>query len=143
MKLANCVWQPEIVQAITAVEPLEIPAWGFGFRGAGESYEVASALPLEQMRDTDAVTIRYATTEPRGNHWFEQTDGRDYTESERMVVDLAAGDWLEFELDGSVDAARVSVDDGTAPVAVTATTRGFRVTASDRATIARIRIAQQ
>ncbi len=140
MKLENCVWQPEIIQAITAVQPREIPAWGFGFRGPGESYSVAHATPLAQMRDTDAVTVRYAKSATREGHWFEQTDGRDYSGKERMVVDLAAGDWLEFELDTIVDTSRITIDDGTLPVTVEPSARGFRVVAHSDVTIARIRI---
>ncbi len=142
MKLENCLWQPEVVQAITAGEPREIPAWGFGFRGAGQSYSTSSPTPLAEMRETDAVTVRYAELAHREGHWFEQSDGRDYTASERMVVDLAAGDWLEYELDGPVDAARIIVDDGTSAVSVESSVRGFRVTALADVTIARLKVAE-
>ncbi len=141
MKIENCVWQPEIVQAITAVEPREIPAWGFGYRGPGVSYATTSSVPLKDMRDTDAVTISYLEPATRDGHWFEQTDGRDYSPSERMAVSLGAGDWLEYELDGAVDTARITVDDGAAPVVVAATERGFRLTATAPVTFARIRIS--
>jgi len=57
-----------------------------------------------------------------------------------MAVTLNAGDWLEYELDGAVDPTRITVDDGTAPVVVTASERGFRVTATAPVTFARIRI---
>lgn len=140
VKLGNCVWRPEIVQAITAVEPLEIPAWGFGYRGAGASYSVTSSSPLVGMRETDAVTIRYAVDLPREGHRFEQTEGQDYDESERMVVDLRAKDWLEYELDGAVDIARIMVDDSARSVAIEKSDRGFRVVASADTTISRIRI---
>ena len=145
MRLENCVWQPEIIQAITAVEPVEIPAWGFGFRGHGVSYSTSSARPLADMRDTDAVTILYAAATERDGHWFEQTDGRDYSESERMVVTLAAGEWLEYEMTGVDDLARVSVTDelgGHADVALSRSVRGFRVTAPRGAVLARITVVQ-
>lgn len=143
MKLENCVWQPAIVQAITAVQPQQIPAWGFGYRGPGESYQTASSTPLAAMRDTDAVTISYLEPADRAGHWFEQTDGRDYSPSERMAVTLDAGDWLEYELDGAVDPARVSVDDGSLPITVAASERGFRLTATAPVTFARIRVSAQ
>ena len=143
MKLENCQWQPEVIQAITAVEPQEIPAWGFGFRGRGESFETSRATPLAAMRDTEAVTIRYAEPATRDGHWFEHTDGRDYSESERMVVDLVAGDWLEFELSGPVDVTRVTVDDAPPSVMIEPSERGFRVTARSAVTVARLRIDQQ
>ena len=143
MRLENCVWQPEIVQAITAAQPTEIPAWGFGFRGQGESYSTSNATPLAEMRDTDAVTIGYATAVERDGHWFEQIDGRDYSDSERMVVALAAGEWLEYEVTGVDDLARVSVTDalgGHADVALSRSDRGFRVTAPRGAVLARITV---
>jgi hypothetical protein len=141
MTLDKCVWQPEVVQAITALEPAEIPAWGFGFRGAGLSYSVDSGSPLAGMRDSDVVSIRYAVDLPRDEHRFEHTDGRDYTEGERMMVDLMAGDWLEYDLDGTVDIARITVDDGAPSVSIELCDRGFRVVALADTTISRIRIA--
>ena len=113
MRIENCVWQPEIVQAITAMSPTEIPAWGFGFRGTGESYLTApgTASPLAEMRDTDDVSVSYAMVADRAGHWFEQTDGRDYSDTERMQVTLAPGDWLEYELSGVDDVSRVTVTD--------------------------------
>ncbi|MGV8885699.1 MAG: glycoside hydrolase family 5 protein [Microbacteriaceae bacterium] len=141
MKLDNCVWQPAIIQAITAIEPQQIPAWGFGFRGRNLSYATHSSVPLKAMRDTDAVSILYLESANRDGHWFEQTDGRDYSPSERLAVTLAAGDWLEYELDEPVDPARITIDDGTAPLRVLASERGFIVTATASATFARIRIS--
>ncbi len=140
MKLKNCKWQPEVIQAITAVAPREIPAWGFGFRGRGESFETSSATPLEGMRDTDAVTIRYAEPATREGHSFDHTDGRDYSEDERMVVDLIAGDWLEFELSGALDVARVTVDSAPQSLVIEPSERGFRATAVSAVTVARLRI---
>lgn len=143
MRIENCVWQPEVVQAITAVAPREIPAWGFGFRGQGSSSSTSSSQPLAGMRDTEAVTISYAVDVPREGHRFEQTDGRDYSDTQRMVVTLAPGEWLEYEVDGVEDLSAVSVTDAagsSVDVEVSRTPRGFRVTAPHGATFARISI---
>ncbi len=81
------------------------------------------------MRDTDVVTIGYAVSAERDGHWFEQTDGRDYSDTERMVVTLAPGEWLEYEVDAVDDLSRVSVVDvagASAGVTVSRTDRGFR-----------------
>lgn len=141
MRLENCDWQPAVVQAITAVEPAEIPAWGFGFRGAGVSSSVTQSSPLVGVREADGVTIRYERDLPRAGNGFEQTDGRDYDESERLIVELRAGDWLEYELDGRVDVEQISVDGGSRGVSVHASDRGFRLTATVDTTISRIRIS--
>lgn len=141
MKLENCVWQPAVIQAVTAVEPERIPAWGFGFRGAGESFSSAGASQVEGVRSTDDVTIRYQHEEARPEAPFHETDGRDYADAERMVVELRAGDWVEYELDRPVDVSRISVDGGRASVAVEASPRGFRLIALEDSRIARIDIA--
>jgi endoglucanase len=140
MKLENCEWRPEVVSAITAVSPVLIPAWGFGFRGAEQSYATTGSTPLAGIRETDLVTVRFADTQSAMANPFEQTDGRDYLDSERLVVDLAAGDWLEYELSTPIDTSRVCVDDGTRPVTITTTDRGFRITASAETTIGRIHL---
>jgi len=141
MRLENCVWQPAVIQAITAVDPVQIPAWGFGFRGAEQSFRTTTASPLEGMRATDHVTVRYLHEGDRIEHTFDHTDGRDYADSERLVVELQAGDWLEYELDRPVDVSRITVDDGHPGVAVEASTRGFKLVALEDCRIARISIA--
>ncbi len=144
MTLANCVWQPAIVAAITGVEPTVLPAWGFGFRGAGASYATAHASPLEAMRETDAVTISYALDADRDGHWFEHTAGQPYSDTERMVVTLQPGDWLEYEVDGVSDLGRVTVvdaHDSVVEVGLALTERGFALTAVAPTTFARILIA--
>lgn len=146
MEIERCEWQPEVIQAITAVDPVVIPAWGFGFRGAGSSSVTEKPRTvLAGMRERDAVALRYATEDQPGRGHaapaFDQTDGRDYDESELIVVDLAAGDWLEYELDLPVDVDRISVDEGGSAVRVEASERGFRLIAQATTTIARIHVA--
>ncbi len=58
--VGRCRWQPEVVAALLGHRPRVIPAWGFGFRGAGESYSVASGRPLEGIRATDAAGLGWA-----------------------------------------------------------------------------------
>lgn len=140
MRIDNCTWQPQIVSAITGFRPQELPAWGFGFRGEGESFATTDGQPLPGMRDMDAVSIAYAVDTTRDGHWFEQTDGRDYSETERMIVSLEPGDWLEYEMDG-VDPGRMTVVDPEgrpADVTVHSSARGVRVVANSAVKISRI-----
>ncbi len=138
MRIENCVWQPDVVAAITGVSPAVIPAWGFGYRGPGESYSSSVARPIEGIRSDDAVYLRWAREADNPLNPFEQTDGRAYSQTEELVVQLEPGDWLEFEVVG-VDSARV-IDGagGAAPATVAVTTRGLRVTATSPTTISRI-----
>jgi len=141
LPIAACRWQPGVVAAVSGVAPSVLPAWGFGFRGAGESYSVADARPLPGIREDDAVTLAWA--HPGGNdpNPFQQgDDGRPYLPSEQLVAVLAAGDWLEFELEAASPATTVVRDAGGAPVdvLVEATARGLRVTATGDVRIATI-----
>lgn len=141
MRFENCVWRPDLIAALTAESPAVIPAWGFGFRGPGESYWARGARPLNGIRSQDAVTLGFAY--PGGNpaNPFEQSDGRDYEAEELLVAELAAGDWLEFELDPATDArAAVAEGPGGGPTSVelTRTARGLRVTATGPTALSRI-----
>ena len=138
MRLENCRWQPAVVGALLAENPSVIPAWGFGYRGAGESYSSAASAPIEGIRADDSVVMRWAREGENPANPFEQSDGRAYRRNEELVVELAAGDWLEFELVG-VDTARV-IDAGglDAAVEVTTTPRGLRVTATAPTTVSRV-----
>ena len=135
-----CTWRPEVVSAVTGVAPRVIPAWGFGFRGAGSSYSVAAGGGLPGIRVDDAVTLTWAHPGDNDPNPFQQNDGRAYRPDEVVVVALAAGDWLEYECE-SVDAASTRVLDASgSPVSVVveATPRGLRVTAVDDIRIATI-----
>jgi endoglucanase len=136
-----CRWQPDVVAAVTGVGPAVVPAWGFGFRGAGESYSVADGRPLPGIREDDAVTLAWAHPGDNDPNPFQQgDDGRPYLPAELLVAVLAAGDWLEFELEQVTAARTVVRDAGGAPVdcRVEATPRGLRVTATSDVRIATI-----
>lgn len=140
MRIGNCRWQPEVVAAITGVGPTVVPAWGFGFRGAGTSFQVAGGAPLPGIREGEAAGIRFAT--PGGNpaNPFEQSDGRDYLPEEELVVDLAAGDWLEFELEGLTPARVAVVADHPEALRVESSERGLRVVAERAASLSRLEV---
>lgn len=143
MRIANCRWQPAVVAALLADRPPVIPAWGFGFRGAGESHAIANPniRPLPGIREDDGVPLRFAEHGTVTANPFEQTDGRAYRDDEKLVVDLQAGDWLEFEVEpGSetLDARALGPAGEDVPVRIDRSVRGLRVTATATATIAKI-----
>lgn len=141
LPVAACRWQPGVVAAVSGIAPAVVPAWGFGFRGGGESYSVARGTPLPGIREDDAVTLAWAHPGDNDPNPFQQgDDGRPYLPSELLVAVLAAGDWLEFELEQGSAASTVVLDAAGAPVDVLVepTARGLRVTARDDVTIATI-----
>ena len=145
MRIDNCRWQPEIVAALVGDGPAAIPAWGFGFRGPGESHAVTpnGTQPLEGIREADRVPLRFSSGPGMANP-FEQTDGRDYRADELVVADLSPGDWLEFELltDTDIAGARALGPDGDElPVLLERSPRGLRVTATAALTLAKIVMA--
>ena len=142
-RVENCKWQPEIVGALLAESPTVLPAWGFGFRGPGESYSTKNARPLNGMRFEDSVSLEYLNPEPRVDHNFEQNDGRDYLDDERIVVRLNAGEWLEYEVNAPADLDRISVEicEGvSSDVTISTSQRGFRLTAQRPVGLLRIRL---
>jgi hypothetical protein len=138
MRIEECTWQPQIVSALLGDRPASIPAWGFGFRGPGESYSVAAGRPLPGIREGDAAGIRFAREGDNPENPFQQSDGRAYRAAEELVVHLDAGDWLEFELAEPVPMRALDARGAEAPVTVEATARGIRVTATEPTDLARL-----
>jgi hypothetical protein len=90
MALAECTYRPEVVSAVLRRPPLKIPAFGFGFRGVGESYKTRAAVPLPGFRADDLVTIRRA-------------NGVEYgiarAAADELLVSLRDGDWVAYEIE--------------------------------------------
>lgn len=138
MRIENCQWQPAIIAALLGDAPTVIPAWGYGFRGAGESHAVAGAVPLPGIRERDGAGIRFARDGENPANPFQQSDGRGYRAAEELVVRLAAGDWLEFELAHPVPMRAIDSRGLDAPVTVEPSERGIRVTATAPTDLARL-----
>ena len=132
-----CDWQHDVVRALTAEHPTVIPAWGFGVRGPGESYSSAASSTIGGIRDADRVALAWAAPGDNPQNPFEQSDGRAYLPEEELVIDLDAGDWLEFELD-DVDVEQVTVVGAEDSTVVERSARGIRVTATAPATLSRL-----
>ncbi len=138
MRIENCSWRPEVIAALLADCPTVVPAWGFGYRGHGESYSSAEASAIDGIRADDAVTLRWVREGENPGNPFEQFDGRDYRPEEEIAVELQAGDWLEFEMT-NVDGARAVDEFGNdVPCDVARTKRGLRVTATATCSLSRI-----
>lgn len=136
-------WQPDIVAALTARDPVVIPGWGFGYRGPGTSSDVRDPRPTPGIREGDRVTLRFAHPGDNPANPFEQSDGRRYAPAEEIVVVLGTGDWVEYELSASRVPSGIVVLDGDgaeAAVTVEASPRGIRVTATAPTTVSSIRI---
>jgi endoglucanase len=138
MRIEECRWQPAVVAALLAEGPSVIPAWGFGYRGPGESYSSTTGATVPGIRESDAVGLRWARPGDNPENPFEQSDGRDYKPAEQLVVALETGDWLEFEGSGLTPARVLEASGRDAPVAVERTARGIRVTALSPTAVHRI-----
>ncbi len=123
----RCLQRPEVVAAITADRPDVIPAWAYGFAGAGESFASAADPAVPNLRVDDSVALRFAFDEPHPENPFEHRAGAPFRSDERIVVDLAAGDWLVFDVDAETDAAGyLALGPDREPVPVSRRARGTR-----------------
>ncbi|MET4639182.1 cellulase family glycosylhydrolase [Mycetocola sp. 2940] len=136
--IGNCVWRPGLVAALLGERPPIIPAWGFGTRGAGESYSSIGSSVIPGIRSADEVALSWANP-GAGNpeNPFQQTDGRPYSHDEELVVTLQAGDWLEFEA-VDIDPASVRVVGAEEATRVESSARGIRVVATGEAALSRL-----
>jgi len=137
MSLDSSGWNHDVVAALLGEHPIVVPAWGFGMRGADESYSSASAATIDGIRESDAVVLAWASPGDHPANPFEQTDGRPYSSDEQLVVTLQAGDWLEFEMT-DVDAADVRVIGAEDTTRVEQSERGIRVVATAESTLSRL-----
>lgn len=139
IRLENAVILPAVIDAALGTRPTVIPAWGYGYRGPGQSYSVRAGHPLPGVRADEAVSIRWRNPGENPANPFEQSDGRPYQPAEELVVQLEPGDWLEYELSSDEKTLRVTDAKGQdAPVEVTRSARGIRVTATAPTSLLRL-----
>jgi hypothetical protein len=139
LALERCDLRPEVVAAITGERPPVIPAWGYGFGGPGTSYGSNGSPAVEAFRGGDTVALRFASGAPHPQNPFEHRPGDPFGHDERIVVDLAPGDWLHFDTGGRTDAAdyrALGPDLHAAAVDVERVAGGIRVTAREATTLA-------
>ncbi|OJV59132.1 MAG: endoglucanase [Cellulomonas sp. 73-145] len=132
-------WQPDVLAAVTGERPAVMPAWGYGFRGAGASYSVARPSRFEVVRADDASALTWTGAGPLPENPFTHDLDPAVRPDRDLGVRLAAGDWLEFELTDAGPAlpyAPVLLDGGT--VTLEPAPRGLRAIARTDATLLRI-----
>ena len=114
MELARCTYRPEVIAAILRRAPLRIPAASFGFLGPGASYGTSAGSPLAGFRADDLVSIRDGIDPAPAEFSFDYVDdGVGRGAVDELVVELAAGDWVAYEVNVAVPTAlavRVQLD---------------------------------
>ncbi|KRE30563.1 glycoside hydrolase family 5 protein [Agromyces sp. Soil535] len=139
MAIDRCVLRPDVVAAIIGERPDVMPAWAYGFGGAGESFASAVDPSVPNFREGDSVGLRFVTDGLHPDNPFEHRPGTPFHADERIVVDLAAGDWLVFDVGSETDAAAyrpLGPDREPVPATVERVEGGIRVTADAPTTLA-------
>jgi hypothetical protein len=98
MRLSQCAYRPEIIASLLRRPPLRIPAVGFGFGGAGKSYETSHAHPLPGFRSDDQVTIRHLPGSSNGDLDWSHAAGASRSAEGELLVSLGSGDWVTYEV---------------------------------------------
>jgi hypothetical protein len=97
MALSRCTYHAEVLSAVFRRPALKIPAFGFGFRGVGDSYRTTAAVPLRNFRSDDSVTIRRGREVDDGELDWNRTDGLLRSAADELLVSLRAGDWVAYD----------------------------------------------
>ncbi|BCJ64089.1 cellulase family glycosylhydrolase [Polymorphospora rubra] len=106
LPLDRCDYRHDVVDAMMRRAPLRLQAEYFGHLGEGVSYGVTGpGTPLPGFRESDRVTVRYRLPRtdgdpaPEGDEPnFRHNLGQERADHEVMVVHLAEGDWLSYEV---------------------------------------------
>jgi hypothetical protein len=99
LPVSRCTYHSEVFAALLRRPPLRIPASGFGFRGAGISYETSSGVPLPGFRSDDLVTIRHAGGSKNGELDWHHTRGAEHVLDEELVVSVGPGEWISYDIE--------------------------------------------
>ena len=96
--ISRCTYRSEVISSLLKRPPLKIPAVGFAFRGAGESYETSGAVPLRAFRGDDLVTIRRAEGVEGGELDWNHNGRVAGAATDELLVSLGAGDWVAYDI---------------------------------------------
>jgi len=97
--LSRCTYRSEVISSLFKRPPLKIPAAGFGFRGAGESYSTSNAIPMPAFRNDDLVTIRHADGSDRTELDWSHDGGVARGIADDFLVSLGPGEWVAYEFE--------------------------------------------
>lgn len=145
MVVSECTLNTDVISALFARGHFKIPAWGYGFRGLGESYFSQSTFPHPGLRRNESVTIHYLDGGKVDSPDFEQNDGRNYRNEEVIVVALSSGDWLEYEIEDEFELSDVKVitsEQDAAFFSIERSHRGIKVKANAAVTIMAVELGQ-
>ncbi len=140
LRLEAATWRPDVLAATTGERPAVIPAWGYGFRGAGASYSIKHPVPFDALRADDLSALTWTGRQDAPSDLFTHDPSTGDRADRSLGVRLQAGDWLDFELTGARPAASsyapVLLDGG--DVLLETSARGLRAVARADATLLRI-----
>lgn len=94
----RCRYRPEVVNALFRRPPVRIPSIFYGYRGEGISFGITKRSGKDiGFRIHDSTNLRFiegTRTTPN----FKHGRGEAWQPDERLCVQLAAGDWLAYEI---------------------------------------------
>jgi len=110
LKLSNCDYRPQVVNALFRRPPVRIPAVFYGYRGDGASYETKGKVEHGLgFRAGDGTDIRFVAEGARAKPNFQHMKGEEWLEDEWLYVRLSASDRLTYEFTLR-DSGRVNAD---------------------------------
>ncbi|WP_372663221.1 glycoside hydrolase family 5 protein [Cohnella sp.] len=97
LKLNNCDYQPQVVNALFRRPLVRIPAIFYGYRGEGESFGIKQkAKQSIGFRDGDGTEICFQEGQ-RATPNFQHMKGEEWLADEWLYVQLSSYDWLAYE----------------------------------------------
>ncbi|SDO78076.1 Cellulase (glycosyl hydrolase family 5) [Paenibacillus sp. yr247] len=94
----KCVYHPEVVHSLLRKPSVRIPAIFYGFKGEGVSYGVTNrsdqSIGFRINDGTDLQFIEGSRMSPN----FQHGGGESWSADERLCIQLAAEDWLAYEI---------------------------------------------
>ncbi|HEY0829390.1 MAG TPA: cellulase family glycosylhydrolase [Bacilli bacterium] len=94
----QCIYHPEVVRSLFRKPPVRIPAVFYGYRGEGISFGIKERTKRNiGFRLHDGTDIRFLEG-ARTTANFQHGGGEAWQPDERMCIQLAAEDWLAYEV---------------------------------------------
>jgi len=105
LEFGACTYRTDVVNALFRRGPVRLPAYGFTYRGAGQSYGVATPATAPVIRADEGVALRRRDRSETADFTYPPVEGDGHI----VVAELAPGEWLEFEVELAAGAWVVSV----------------------------------
>ncbi|HZG56458.1 glycoside hydrolase family 5 protein [Paenibacillus sp.] len=99
LRLENCDYRPQVVNALFRRPPVRIPAAFYGYGGEGVGFGVrAKTESATGFRAGDGTDIRFVVEGARERPNFQHMKGEEWQPDEWLYVRLAADDWLAYDV---------------------------------------------